>query len=164
MIFNVGSGGASSADKVKYDNRTSGLKATNVQGAVDEVNNSIGELSNSLKSISTWTKIIDATQTSDSDKEYSFSSLGVDVSKINEILIVIKFAFLANQANYHSNAFFIKEQLINALQNSESLTCVTPYNTSGTGQITISGKGNLDTFNLYFFTTIQNRGYEIWVR
>ena len=45
MIFNVGSGGASSADKVKYDNRTSGLKATNVQGAVDEVNNSLNELS-----------------------------------------------------------------------------------------------------------------------
>lgn len=43
MIFNVGSSGASSADKVKYDNSTSGLKATNVQGAVDEVNNSFGD-------------------------------------------------------------------------------------------------------------------------
>ncbi len=42
MIFNVGSGGASSADKVKYDNSTSGLEATNVQGAIDEVNNSFG--------------------------------------------------------------------------------------------------------------------------
>ena len=41
MIFNVGSGGASSADKVKYDNSTSGLEATNVQGAIDEVNNSL---------------------------------------------------------------------------------------------------------------------------
>ena len=121
-------------------------------------------VNNSLNSISTWTKILDATQTSDSDKEYSFSSLGVDVSKINEILIIIKFAFLENQTNYHSNTFFIKEQLINALQNSESLTCATPYNTSGTSQLVFNGKGNLDTFNLYFITTLQNRGYEIWVR
>ncbi len=41
MIFNVGAGGASSADKVKYDNSISGLEATNVQGAIDEVNNSL---------------------------------------------------------------------------------------------------------------------------
>lgn len=38
MIFNVGAGGASKAESVKYDNQTSGLTADNVQGAVDEVN------------------------------------------------------------------------------------------------------------------------------
>ena len=53
MIFNVGSGGASSADKVKYDNRTSGLKATNVQGAVDEVNNRLN-YSTDEQIIGTW--------------------------------------------------------------------------------------------------------------
>ena len=41
MIFNLGLGSASSADKVKYDNTESGLGATNVQGAIDEVNNSL---------------------------------------------------------------------------------------------------------------------------
>ena len=36
--------GSSSADKVSYDNTNSGLTATNVQGAVDELNNSLGGL------------------------------------------------------------------------------------------------------------------------
>lgn len=46
MIFNVGAGGASTADKVKYDNTESGLQSNNVQGAVDELNNSLGVISN----------------------------------------------------------------------------------------------------------------------
>lgn len=41
MIFNMNAGGASTADKVKYDNTESGLQATEVQGAIDEVNNSL---------------------------------------------------------------------------------------------------------------------------
>lgn len=42
MIFNVGAGGgASTADKVKYNNTESGLQSDNVQGAVDELNNSL---------------------------------------------------------------------------------------------------------------------------
>lgn len=44
MIFNVGAGGASNADSIKYDNSKSGLEATNVQGAVDELNESLGGL------------------------------------------------------------------------------------------------------------------------
>lgn len=44
MIFNVGAGcGASTADKVKYNNTESGLQSDNVQGAVDELNNSLGK-------------------------------------------------------------------------------------------------------------------------
>lgn len=47
MIFNVGAGGgASTADKVKYDNTESGLQSDNVQGAVDELNSSLGDISN----------------------------------------------------------------------------------------------------------------------
>lgn len=47
MIFNVGAGGgASTADKVKYNNTESGLQSTNVQGAVDELNSSLGDISN----------------------------------------------------------------------------------------------------------------------
>ena len=42
MIFNVGAGGgASTADKVKYNNTESGLQSDNVQGAVDELNSSL---------------------------------------------------------------------------------------------------------------------------
>lgn len=42
MASNIRSiSGASSADKVSYDNTNSGLSATNVQGAIDEVNNSL---------------------------------------------------------------------------------------------------------------------------
>lgn len=37
MILNVGAGGASTAEAVQYDNTESGLEATEVQGAVDEV-------------------------------------------------------------------------------------------------------------------------------
>lgn len=47
MIFNVGAGGgASTADKVKYDNTESGLQSDNVQGAVDELNSSLVKLKN----------------------------------------------------------------------------------------------------------------------
>lgn len=35
-------GGASSADKVSYDNTNSGLQSTNVQGAIDEVGANLG--------------------------------------------------------------------------------------------------------------------------
>ena len=44
MIFNMSTGGASTADKIKYDNTESGLQSTNVQGAVDELNNSLNSL------------------------------------------------------------------------------------------------------------------------
>lgn len=45
MIFNVGAGGgASTADKVKYNNTESGLQSDNVQGAVDELNSSLNSL------------------------------------------------------------------------------------------------------------------------
>lgn len=48
MIFNVGAGGgASTADKVKYNNTESGLQSDNVQGAVDELNNSLNNLETS---------------------------------------------------------------------------------------------------------------------
>lgn len=47
MIFNVGAGGgASTADKVKYNNTESGLQSDNVQGAVDELNNSLNKINN----------------------------------------------------------------------------------------------------------------------
>lgn len=42
MIFNMSTGGASTADKVKYNNTKSGLQSTDVQGAIDEVNSSLG--------------------------------------------------------------------------------------------------------------------------
>ena len=45
MASNIRSiSGVSSADKVSYDNTNSGLTATNVQNAIDEVNNSLANL------------------------------------------------------------------------------------------------------------------------
>ena len=45
MASNIRSiSGASSADKVSYDNTNSGLTSTNVQGAIDEVNNGLMKL------------------------------------------------------------------------------------------------------------------------
>ena len=45
MATNIRSiSGASSADKVSYDNTNSGLEATNVQGAIDEVNHTLADL------------------------------------------------------------------------------------------------------------------------
>lgn len=43
MIFNVGGGGASTAEVVQYDNSKSGLTSDNVQGAVDELSESLGD-------------------------------------------------------------------------------------------------------------------------
>ena len=51
MIFNVGAGGASKAEQVKYDNSTSGLNSDNVQGAVDELQESVSDLNDSLEEI-----------------------------------------------------------------------------------------------------------------
>ena len=48
MIFNMSTGGASTADKVKYNNTESGLKSTDVQGAIDEVNSSLNNYSDVL--------------------------------------------------------------------------------------------------------------------
>ena len=48
MIFNVGAGGVSNADKLKYNNNKSGLESTNVQGAVDELSESVDSLNESL--------------------------------------------------------------------------------------------------------------------
>jgi len=44
MIVNVGTGGAGTAEAVKYNNAESGLVSDNVQGALDEVNNNLGGL------------------------------------------------------------------------------------------------------------------------
>lgn len=46
-----GEGGASSADKVSYNNATSGLTATNVQGAVDEVVGIVGDINTVLEAV-----------------------------------------------------------------------------------------------------------------
>ena len=53
MIFNMSTGGASTADKVKYNNTESGLKSTDVQGAIDEVNSSLENLNNDLPKFET---------------------------------------------------------------------------------------------------------------
>ena len=43
MIYNVGQGGgASSADRINYDNTESQLEATNVQDAIDEIDGNLG--------------------------------------------------------------------------------------------------------------------------
>jgi len=41
MIFNTGSGGGGTAEQIKYDNAESGLQADNVQGAINEVSDSL---------------------------------------------------------------------------------------------------------------------------
>lgn len=44
MIYNVGSGAGGSAENINYNNTESGLEATNVQDAVDELNNTLMDL------------------------------------------------------------------------------------------------------------------------
>ena len=44
MIINVGEGGASKAESLKYDNSNSHLSADNVQGAIDEVNGEVNDI------------------------------------------------------------------------------------------------------------------------
>jgi hypothetical protein len=46
-----GGSGASKASSLKYDNTTSGLGSTNVQGAIDEVNNNVTELESDVADI-----------------------------------------------------------------------------------------------------------------
>ena len=58
MIFNVGAGVATDADKIKYDNSNSGLESDNLQGAVDELGESVDGLNNSLKFLPDYEKAI----------------------------------------------------------------------------------------------------------
>ena len=51
MIFNMSTGGASTADKVKYNNTDSGLQSTDVQGAIDEVNSSLNSINSNLSNV-----------------------------------------------------------------------------------------------------------------
>lgn len=44
MIFNLGAGGVNKAEQLEYDNSKSGLKSDNVQGAIDEVTESLGDI------------------------------------------------------------------------------------------------------------------------
>lgn len=56
MIFNMNAGGASTADKVKYDNTESGLQATEVQSAIDEINtNKVDKVSGKQLSTNDYT-------------------------------------------------------------------------------------------------------------
>lgn len=41
MIFNLGGGGVTNANQLNYDNSKSGLESTDVQGALDEVTESL---------------------------------------------------------------------------------------------------------------------------
>ena len=73
MIYNVGGGGATSADKIDYDNTDSGLQAENVQDGIDELNSNlaqIGELTY-LGEVST-----------------SSQTLSVDFSQYKKVLII----------------------------------------------------------------------------
>lgn len=57
MIYNgqeIG-GLVNEADKVTYDNKTSGLEATNIQDAVDEVNNNLTNVHNAIDSLNNKT-------------------------------------------------------------------------------------------------------------
>ena len=62
MIFNVGAGGgASTADKIKYDNSTSGLTSESVQGAVDELNDNVSQVNRNFNTLGGFTPVIDET-------------------------------------------------------------------------------------------------------
>lgn len=74
MIFNVGAGGgASTADKVKYDNTESGLQSDNVQGAVDELNSSL------IKHKLIWTN--------PNTSAFAAQTINIDVSPYDAIYI-----------------------------------------------------------------------------
>ena len=72
MIVNVGDGGASTAEAVQYDNSTSGLTSDNVQGAVDELNESL-----ETKLNKSWTKLGSKTGTSAMTLPSNFSELKI---------------------------------------------------------------------------------------
>ena len=76
MIFNVGAGGDSKAEQVKYDNSKSGLEATELQGAVDELQGSVSELNDSLE----WKLVGSATGTTAINLPSQFEELIVFVT------------------------------------------------------------------------------------
>lgn len=53
MIFNVGAGGTTDADKIKYGDSNVGATLDNLTESVDELDKSVGELNESLQNIET---------------------------------------------------------------------------------------------------------------
>lgn len=87
----MNAGGASTADKVKYDNSTSGLKATNVQGAVDEVNNSLNEEPVKILDEKTTTGVYTLSKSLSLFKEIAITTLGSGNDYVCVTLPVIVF-------------------------------------------------------------------------
>lgn len=78
MIFNVGAGGASTAEAVQYDNSISGLEATNVQGALDEVTDSLPKLFVDTTNIIYESSSLDATWVATENAYVSISIKATD--------------------------------------------------------------------------------------
>lgn len=76
-------GGASSADKVSYDNTTSGLQSTNVQDAIDEVGANLGEIDNRVNAL------VDVAELANVQAEnvgYNATNVGAELDKKNALL------------------------------------------------------------------------------
>ena len=92
--------GSTTAEKVSYDNTNSGLTATNVQTAMDEINNSIDEVENGIKN-----KVIYGnTETSVETKVFTYAgevvaNQVVDFGKMNGIEGTIVAAVCTPHAN-----------------------------------------------------------------
>ena len=79
MIFNMSTGGASTADKVKYNNTESGLQSTDVQGAIDEVNSSLEWINKP------YTQIYSSNTINENSKKIT-----TDLSQYNELMLGIE--------------------------------------------------------------------------
>lgn len=78
-------GGGGSADTITYDNTTSGLAATDVQAAIDEIDSTVDSQASSISSLVTDTgnayKVNDTVDTAISDTDYFPYSTNLSVKK-----------------------------------------------------------------------------------
>ena len=122
MIFNVGKGGASTAEAVQYDNSLSGLEADNVQGALDEVTDSLNNRSEITERITLATSSGTLTMPDDGWVQLQCSTNTNASIKMNDIPICAA-ATTANNSCYLPPFYVKKGQIIDFTVNAGTATC-----------------------------------------
>jgi len=111
MIFNTGSGGAGTAEQMKYDNTESGLQADNVQGAIDEVTDSLQQVKTYVGSDGKL-HFVDASGADsvlpfNSVKTGTFTSVKNGNATVNTGLDSIKYLLILNYENGTDTDLFV---------------------------------------------------------
>ena len=115
MIFNVGAGGATDADKIKYGESNVGATLDNLNESVNNLDNSVAELNESVDELNNsldWKYLGSKKGNADITLPNSFNELYVEVVNgyMNWIYVFnLPYATLTNDKKYYFNGFWLND-------------------------------------------------------